>query len=340
MLTLNQIDNKTVVTVPEQLIGLRLDTALAIIITDISRNRLQSWIKDKKIKVDEEEVTANYRVKSGEKISFYNINNSSAINILNTNNISIDELQQFNGADIHIDVVYEDDDIIVVNKQAGLIVHPGANNHENTLMNALLAKYKELYEVPRAGIVHRIDKDTSGLLVVARNLSAHIKLVQHISNKSMKRIYNTLVYGHVPHTGEINAKIIRDKNHRTRMMVSSIGGRDAITRYNAIEYLPCVSLVECCLETGRTHQIRVHMQHIGYPILGDQVYGQNKINSLVHQLKIDKSDLTNPVVSLNRQALHAKQLSLIHPKTGEELTFHSQLPEDIINVIDYLRECS
>lgn len=339
MLTINQINSNTVIELSSDLIGLRLDTALAIIIPDISRNRLQSWIKNQILTINDQFVSTNYRVKGGETIKFINSDRLNLANIsnINTNDIKIEELTQFAVADIPIKIVYQDEDILVIDKPVGLVVHPGASNHDDTLMNGLLFHYKELYNVPRAGIVHRIDKDTSGLLVVARTLSAHFNLVQQLSNHTMKRTYNTIVYGVAPSSGIIDANIIRDKSNRTRMMVTKLSGKSAVTKYKVLEYLPYSSLLECQLETGRTHQIRVHMQHLGYPILGDTVYGKGKIQVLQNKLKIDKDDHENPL-RLNRQALHAAKLKLIHPKSGQEMEFTSELPADFASLLEYLRE--
>lgn len=339
MLTIDQINSNTVIELSSDLIGLRLDTALAIIIPDISRNRLQSWIKNQILTINGQFVSTNYRVKGGETIHFINTDRLNLANIsnINTNDIKIEELTQFAVADIPIKIVYQDEDILVIDKPVGLVVHPGASNHDDTLMNGLLFHYKELYNVPRAGIVHRIDKDTSGLLVVARTLSAHFNLVQQLSNHTMKRTYNTIVYGVAPSSGIIDANIIRDKSNRTRMMVTKLSGKSAITKYKVLEYLPHSSLLECQLETGRTHQIRVHMQHLGYPILGDAVYGKGMLQVLQNKLKIDKNDNESPLM-LHRQALHAARLKLIHPKSGQEMEFTSELPADFASLLEYLRE--
>lgn len=340
MFRLEQINNTTITSVPKSLIGVRIDIALSAIITDTSRNRIQSLIKDQKIKVNDNKVIVSYRLLATDKINFCDCQlaeDSQQLGVVNTNDITIDELQNIIPVSFDIDIIYEDEDILIINKPAGLVVHPGVNNHTNTLMNALLAKYTHLYQVPRAGIVHRIDKDTSGLLVVAKNLSAHHSLVTQLSNRLIKRLYLALAYGHLSCNGKISANIKRDRIHRNKMAITHVGGKEAVTNYKIIEYLPQITVVECSLETGRTHQIRVHMQYLGFPLLADPVYGQNKKAVLINQFAVDKSDTMHPLLLLNRQALHAKKLVLNHPRTGAELNFSAPIPKDVSAVIDYLR---
>jgi len=222
-------------------------------------------------------------------------------------------------------IVHEDRDLIVIDKPAGLIVHPGAGNPDRTLMNALLAHAPALRLVPRAGIVHRLDKDTSGLMVVAKNLTAQANLAAQLADRSVKRTYLALVHGAPPAQGEIDAPVGRDTRARTRMTVTLAGrGKEARTRYRVLERLGKFALVECRLETGRTHQIRVHLQHIGHPLLGDPVYRRGARSN----------------VDFPRQALHAAELELVHPRTGRRKDWKAPLPADMKKLLAALRrEC-
>ena len=217
-------------------------------------------------------------------------------------------------------VVYEDADIIVIDKPAGLVVHPGAGQPDRTLMNALLAHAPSLAGVPRAGIVHRLDKDTSGLLVVAKTVSAQASLVKQLAERSVRRVYLALVQGDPPASGIIDAPVGRDARVRTRMAVSH-RGKEARTGFRVLERFGHAALAECRLETGRTHQIRVHFQHIRHPLVGDSVYRRG----------------TRHGITFGRQALHAAELSLIHPRTGERMTWQAPLPRDFRRLLESLR---
>jgi 23S rRNA pseudouridine1911/1915/1917 synthase len=219
-------------------------------------------------------------------------------------------------------IVHEDAALIVIDKPAGLVVHPGAGQPDRTLLNALLAHAPALAGVPRAGIVHRLDKDTSGLLVVAKTVEAQTDLVRQLADRSMRRVYTALVQGDPPASGTIDAPVGRDIRARTRMAVTN-RGKPARTSYRVLERFGRAALVECRLETGRTHQIRVHFQHIRHPLVGDTVYRRGTRHGL----------------SFPRQALHAAELSLRHPASGEEMTWRSPLPRDFKRLVDQLRAC-
>jgi 23S rRNA pseudouridine1911/1915/1917 synthase len=219
-------------------------------------------------------------------------------------------------------IVHEDAALIVIDKPAGLVVHPGAGQPDRTLLNALLAHAPALANVPRAGIVHRLDKDTSGLLVVAKTVESQADLVRQLAERSMQRIYIALVQGDPPATGRIDAPVGRDAKVRTRMAVTH-RGKPARTSYRVLERFGRAALVECRLETGRTHQIRVHFQHIRHPLVGDTVYRRG----------------TRHGIAFPRQALHAAELSLKHPSSGEQMTWKTPLPRDFKKLVDQLRAC-
>ncbi len=222
---------------------------------------------------------------------------------------------------IALQVVYEDATLIVIDKPAGLVVHPGSGNWAGTMLNALLAHAPQLATVPRAGIVHRLDKDTSGLLVVAKTLTAQTDLVRQLQARSVKREYRAVVHGTVARNGKIEGAIGRDPRNRTRMAVTA-AGKPAVTHYTVLEKLPRASVLACRLETGRTHQIRVHLQKLGHPIWGDPVYGPRNAPALP---------------AIKRQALHAEKLALTHPDTAEIIEWQSPLPDDMQQLIAALR---
>jgi len=283
------------ITIPAAMAGLRLDQALAKLLPQESRSRLAKLIEDGKVRVDGERRAAKLKLKSGEVIEV----------------VLAPRLEP--GAHrpeaIALTIVHEDEDILVVDKPAGLVVHPGSGNREGTMLNALLHHAPAAGKLARAGIVHRLDKDTSGLLVVARNEAAQLSLVRQLQARTMKRTYLALVRGKVKAAGTVDAPIGRHPVHRTRMAVVA-GGKPAVTHYRVRKALPAHTLLQCDLETGRTHQIRVHLASIGHPIEGDPVYagrGEKR---------------------LGRQALHAWKLAFRHPRSGEPASFESPLPED------------
>ena len=291
-------------SVPTALGGMRLDLALARLFPQYSRNRLQAWLKSGHITVDGRRLHPNQAVTGGEAI---------ALRPPRVPDAAAPQAQR-----MPLKVVFEDAAIIVIDKPAGLVVHPGAGQPDRTLLNALLAHSPSLVNVPRAGIVHRLDKDTSGLLVVAKTLEAQTALVRQLQARSVSRVYIAYVVGVPPGTGKVAAAIGRHPVARTRMAVVA-RGKEAVTHYRVLRTGQGWSQVECRLETGRTHQIRVHMQSLGHPLIGDPVYGSAR---LTRSLPAAARDFP-------RQALHAARLQLQHPHTGAELSFTSPLPADL-----------
>lgn len=291
--------------VPLDCAGLRLDQALQRLLPECSRNRLQIWIREKRVWQNGAPAIAKRRVWGGEIIRVAPMPTAETLAHL--------------PEDIPLDIVHEDVSLLVVNKPPGLVVHPGSGNWRGTLLNALLKHSPVLAEIPRAGIVHRLDKDTSGLLVVAKTLEAQTSLVQQLQARSVKREYLALVHGKVARDGLIEAPIGRHPHARTRMAVVA-RGKPALTRYRVMERFAHCTLLHCQLETGRTHQIRVHMQSAGHPLVGDPVYS---------------AKMKTPAFS--RQALHAFKLSLLHPKTQKTLHWQAEVPQDFQQLLDALR---
>ncbi|HYR35881.1 MAG TPA: RluA family pseudouridine synthase [Burkholderiales bacterium] len=294
--------------VPQEMGGLRLDQALARLFHQYSRSRLQDWLRAGHIKVDGRAAAARTPVNGGEEISL--------------TPPRLPEGGAPRAQKMPLKIAHEDAALIVIDKPAGLVVHPGAGQPDRTLLNALLAHAPALAGVPRAGIVHRLDKDTSGLLVVAKTVAAQADLVKQLAERSMRRIYIALVQGDPPASGRIDAPVGRDAKARTRMAVTH-RGKPALTTYRVLERFGRAALVECRLETGRTHQIRVHFQHIRHPLIGDTVYRRGTRHGL----------------SFPRQALHAAELTLRHPSSGEQMTWRSPLPRDFKRLVDELRAC-
>ena len=288
------------------LAGLRMDLALVKLFPQYSRNRLQVWLKSGHVLVDGKHPESSAMAIGGEKIV---IAAPPAVDV------AAPKAQR-----MALAIVFEDADLVVIDKPVGLVVHPGAGNPDHTLLNGLLAHSPALRKVPRAGIVHRLDKDTSGLLVVAKNLTSQMKLAAQLAERSVKRTYLAVVHGEPPERGTIDEPIGRDSRERTRMAVVS-SGRDARTNYEVLERFEKSALVECRLDTGRTHQIRVHLQHIKCPIVGDAVYRRG----------------SRPGLSFPRQALHATALELTHPRTGKLKRWKAPLPDDMAQLLEMLR---
>ncbi|CAG0910699.1 unnamed protein product [Cyprideis torosa] len=300
--------------------GKRLDQALALLFPDLSRGRLQGWVEGGLVTVDDQSCRKKDKLRGGETL------------IVNVPDAEPEVT--FEPEDIPLDIVYEDDDIIVINKPANMVVHPAAGNWSGTLSNGLLFHDASLASVPRAGIVHRLDKDTTGLMVVAKNLTAHKSLVDSLAERDVSREYIALVQGIIVAGDTIDAPIGRHSRDRKKMAVT-IGGKEAITHYRVAARFIAHTLLEVKLETGRTHQIRVHMASMHHPIVGDPVYGGRL------RLPVGASDkLVKTLQGFRRQALHARKLGLEHPATGEFMEWSVDLPTDFAEMLELLAECT
>ena len=299
--------------VPAEWAGWRFDAVLAKLFPEHSRSRLQGWLKQGLIRLDGAEVEPKRKVYGGERIAF------AADFAVASAPTSSDSAE-----DIALSVVFEDDALIVIDKPAGLVVHPGNGNATGTLLNALLHHAPQLATVPRAGIVHRLDKDTSGLLVVAKTLTAQTDLVRQMQARSVRRHYLALALGTVERDGTVDAPLGRHAVQRTKMAIVRAGGKEARTHYAVLERFARATLLECRLETGRTHQIRVHLASIKHPLAGDPVYGKTKSGDA----RLD---------AFPRQALHAWRLALVHPASAEEMEWESPLPADFAALLEDLR---
>lgn len=302
--------------VPLEESGSRIDQVLARLMPDYSRARLTQWLTDGQILVDGALLKPKNKVLGGEKIVV---------------DAELEAQIDWSAEDIPLDIVHADDDLIIVNKPAGLVVHPGHGNPSGTLVNALLSAFPELEEIPRAGIVHRLDKETSGVLAVARSLKAQANLAKQLKDRSMSRQYGALVYGHPSKEGTIDAPMDRHRIQRTKMAVV-YSGKPAVTHYRLTEMTAHCAWVDVKLETGRTHQIRVHMTHIGHPLVGDPVYRQGR-PGLGHATPEARALIDG----FPRQALHAKKLGLIHPRSGEDVEFEVPLASDLDELLTSLR---
>ena len=311
--------------------GKRLDIFLAENINEFTRSFLKKLIQEKQVKLNNTILSSpSTKIKYKDQI---------IINIIEKN------IQHIIPKKIGLDIIHEDKDILVINKPKGMVVHPGANNYENTLVNALLYKYKKnlsnLNGTLRPGIVHRIDKETSGLLVVAKNNLAHANLGDQFSKHTIKRKYLCLSWGVIrPLSGKVSTLITRDRKNRQLMTVSDINGKKAITNYKTLKVfnikdIPKISLLECELETGRTHQIRVHLKYKGTSLLGDKQYGKKNI-----KFKKINNDFFIKLNKLSGQALHAKTLGFTHPKTKKYMSFNSDLPDSFKKLLNLLENLS
>lgn len=301
--------------------GQRIDQVLAKLLPDYSRSRLQQWIKDGFVKVNGETPKINYKVKGQELLE-----------VDLTHALTSNQEVPLSAQAIPLDIVYEDSDIIMINKPAGLVVHPGAGNPDNTLLNALLHHDASLRQIPRAGVIHRLDKDTTGLLVIARNLTAHHHLVEQLQNRRFDRAYRAIVVGTMSGGGTVEQPIGRHPSQRTKMAIIK-GGRPSVTHYRIhTRYLAHTELT-VILETGRTHQIRVHMAHIKHPLVGDPTYGG--------RLRIPaggNATLCDTLRKFGRQALHAEKLGFIHPRSGEPVCWEAPIPSDMQNLAKQLTD--
>lgn len=303
-------------TLNESHAGLRLDKALAMVFPTYSRERLQQWLREQRITINGRHLSPSTKVRGGEEVVI---------------EAELEPTANWQAEAISLNIIFEDDDLIIINKPVGLVVHPAAGHHQGTLVNALLHHAPQLEVLPRAGIVHRLDKDTSGLLVVAKTLEAHTDLVRQLQAREVKREYAAIVAGKMTGGGTVDAPIGRHSAQRKRMAVTEFG-KPAVTHYRVIERFPSFTYLRVMLETGRTHQIRVHLAHIQHPIVGDPVYaGRFKLPPHA------SPELITMLRQFKRQALHAIQLGLTHPRTREFCQWQADLPEDMQGLLEQLR---
>ncbi|MFP4263775.1 MAG: 23S rRNA pseudouridine(1911/1915/1917) synthase RluD [Halomonas sp.] len=305
--------------VPDAMAGQRLDQAAAELFVDFSRERLKAWIKAGDLTLDGQAARPRDKVYGGEWLRLAT---------------EVEDDTRFEPEDIPLEVVYEDDQVLVIDKPPGLVVHPAAGNPDGTLLNALLHHDPALAAVPRAGIVHRLDKETSGLMVVAKTLAAQTALVEQLQARTVSREYDAICVGVMTAGGTVDAPIGRHPKDRKRQAVTA-SGKPAVTHYRVVERFRAHTHVRCRLETGRTHQIRVHLAHLRYPLVGDPVYGGRL------KLPAGASPTLKEVLrDFPRQALHARKLAFMHPGSGETLSFRAPLPDDLLMLLDFLRDDS
>jgi 23S rRNA pseudouridine1911/1915/1917 synthase len=305
-------------SVPQEMHGSRLDQVAAQLFPQYSRSRLQTWIKDGALSVDGQQCRPRDKVVGGARLQV---------------DAELETVVGWQAQDIDLDIVYEDATILVLNKPAGLVVHPAAGHYQGTLVNALLAHAPELAQLPRAGIVHRLDMETSGLLVVARTLPAHHHLVEQLQSRSVKREYCAVCIGAMTGGGTVDAPMGRHPRQRKKMAIVAAGGKPAITHYRLAQRFGHHTRITVNLETGRTHQIRVHMAHRRYPLIGDPLYGgRPRIPKGASDLLIDT------LRHFPRQALHARALGLIHPASNELMQFECPLPQDLLTLLSVLEQ--
>ncbi|WP_180129227.1 MULTISPECIES: 23S rRNA pseudouridine(1911/1915/1917) synthase RluD [unclassified Acinetobacter] len=300
----------------ESYLGQRIDQVSALVWTDFSREKLKQWLKEGHLLVNGNIVKPKYKCEGTELLTL---------------DVELEAQTRSLPEDIPLNIVYEDDDIMVINKPVGMVVHPGAGNSTGTLVNAILHHYPKSSELTRAGLVHRIDKDTSGLLVVAKNLESQFSLSKQLAKKSVYRIYDLIVYGNIIAGGTVDEPIKRHPVDRIKMAVLP-GGKDAVTHYNVKERFQNFTRVQARLETGRTHQIRVHFTYIGHGLVGDQVYVPRVRMPAGASMLLDDT-----LRGFKRQALHAVKLGLVHPRTGEDMMFEAPWPEDFNQLVEVLR---
>ena len=299
--------------ITEELAGMRLDQALASLFPDYSRSRLQTWTREGRVRVNDEQRRPRDKVSLGDRLRLTAVVEPQVACV---------------AQDIPLHILFEDDDLLIINKPAGLVVHPAAGNRDGTLQNGLLHHAPALADLPRAGIVHRLDKDTTGLMVVARSQAAHKRLVDAIAAREVHREYRALVVGNMPAGGTIDVPIGRHPTNRIRMAVNPLG-KPSVTHFRVLGHFRGHTLLKVILDTGRTHQIRVHMAHLRHPVFGDQTYGRRL------QLPAGASDSLKAVLrGFRRQALHAKRLDFIHPVAKRPMRFTCPLPDDMRQVID------
>ncbi|EMT6575143.1 MULTISPECIES: 23S rRNA pseudouridine(1911/1915/1917) synthase RluD [Providencia] len=304
-------------TIAESQLGQRLDQALAELFPDYSRSRIKEWILADRVQVNGKVIN-----KPKEKVF-----GSEQILI----DALIEEDNRWEPQDIPLNVIYEDEDILIINKPRDLVVHPGAGNPDGTILNALLYRYPEIADVPRAGIVHRLDKDTTGLMVVAKTVPAQTHLVEALQRREITREYEAVAVGRMTAGGMVEEPISRHPTKRTHMAVHPMG-KLAITHYRVMEHFRAHTRLRLRLETGRTHQIRVHMAHINHPLIGDPLYGGRP-----RPLKGATEEFLEVMRNFDRQALHATMLRLYHPISGIQMEWHAPLPDDMVKLIEALK---
>ena len=305
------------IIIPDRLIGQRIDAAIAKMLPDYSRSKITAWVRSGGALINDKTFKPKEKVLGGEIVAL---------------TIKQEKTNDWQAEDIPLEIVFEDDDIIVVNKPVGLVTHPGAGNWTGTLANALLYFDPNLANLDRVGIVHRLDKNTSGLMVVARSELAQKNLVEQLQTHSVSREYSAIVYGHMISGGTVDEPIGRDPKDRIKQAVVE-DGKDAVTHYRVIDRFAHHTHVKAILETGRTHQIRVHMSYIDHPLIADPMYG----GKIRFPKKADEQ-LKNVLKGFKRQALHAKKLTLTHPISGEEMSWKAPLPQDLQDLLKALQE--
>ncbi|WP_290704219.1 23S rRNA pseudouridine(1911/1915/1917) synthase RluD [Amphritea sp.] len=304
-------------TVSDDLIGKRLDQAVAELYPEYSRSRLQGWIKDGCVTVDGKVKRQRDKLMGGELLVI---------------DAELEVIDQFKAIEMPLDIIYEDDDIMIINKPANLVVHPAAGHWDDTLLNGLLHYCPDIAQVPRAGIVHRLDMDTTGLMVIAKTIQAQTELVAQLQDRSMGREYEAIVNGVMTGGGTVDETLGRHSRNRQKMAVVGVG-KEAVTHYRVLNKFRAHTHIRLKLETGRTHQIRVHMSYINYPVVGDQLYGGRfRLPKGISPL------LQGRLKRFTRQALHAKRLELFHPVTGELMAWEIDLPDDLQNLVNSLKK--
>ncbi|MGK2888090.1 MAG: 23S rRNA pseudouridine(1911/1915/1917) synthase RluD [Candidatus Malihini olakiniferum] len=304
-------------TVAKSQLGQRLDQTLAELFPDYSRSRIKEWILDDRVQINDNMINKpKEKVLGGEAITI---------------DALIDKEVRWEAQESALDIVYEDQDILVINKPIDLVVHPGAGNLDGTVLNALLHHFPAIADVPRAGIVHRLDKDTTGLMVVAKTVPAQTRLVKSLQILEITREYEAVAIGHMTAGGKVNKPMSRHPTKRTHMSVHPMG-KPAVTHYRIMEHFRNHTRLRLRLETGRTHQIRVHMAHINHPLVGDQLYGGRP-----RLPKVTSEELVTALRTFDRQALHATMLRLYHPISGIEMEWHAPLPQDMVDLVEALK---
>jgi 23S rRNA pseudouridine1911/1915/1917 synthase len=304
--------------VPDELSGIRLDQIAAKLFPDYSRSRLQSWIKEGALLVNKKQLQARDKLVAGDLLRI---------------EAEIAATERWRPQEMPLDLVFEDDQLLVINKVTDMVVHPAAGHRDGTLLNGLIHYSPQLEQVPRAGIVHRLDKDTTGLMVVAKTLEAHYELVNQLQRREVEREYEAIVQGVLTGGGTVNEPLGRHPVNRKKRAVVPKNGQEAITHYRVLNRFRSSTHARIKLETGRTHQIRVHMAHLNHPLVGDPVYGG--------RLRIPaacSAELAETLKNFKRQALHARRLGLVHPKSGEVMAWESQLPDDMVDLLNLLKE--